>query len=287
MPLLVEDGFTISEEALTLQEREAGLYPLKKLEWHAFIQGNVVEIYRTGCVFPERVKTRRGEVGPWSQQSRMNLLRFINRIDWKKIGPSVFVTLTYPDDIPHKDYVRRSADRYLFLRSLEAYIEQPVACLWRCEWKLRKSGQRAGELMPHFHLVPFGVGFLPHQMVREWWRDAIGREAGSLATDVRRITGEAGACKYLAKYVSKEASLDISTYHNSGIKFGRHWGVTRRERVPLCPASVDRVLTREEVEHVQAFASARWRWYDKDLNAGYTLLGGQEAAAFSRYFNRA
>ena len=170
------------------------------------------------------------------------MLRFLNKIDYSKIGASLFVTLTYPDHVRREDYRLRSIDRAVFLRHVERELGCKVACVWRIEWEERKSGAYTGKLAPHFHLMLTGVEYLAWQFVRERWRETIRSGEGPLVTEVKRIYNEDGACRYLSKYVSKYRSLDISAYHNSGLKFGRHWGVCRRELIPLCPVVVQRNL---------------------------------------------
>ena len=219
----------------------------------------------------------RGKVGQLSRESRMRLLRFLNQIAWEQISGSLFVTLTYPDEIQHTDYSRHATDRYLFLRYMEKHLGRENPVLWRLEWQPRKTGARVGELMPHYHLLVFGVSWLPQKVVREWWRSAIGAGDGPLVTDVRRVTGVDGACRYLAKYVSKSCPLDIAAYHNSGINFGRHWGVTRKHLVPMCPVDVCRQLTDFELSRMQGLAEEMWSAYRPESSGGFTLLGEPEA----------
>jgi len=283
MPLLVSDAFEIAPEGLTFTEKNADTVKISEVKWTALVQGNVVQFARTGCFKPEHIKHERGAIGPWSQQSRMKMLRFLNRIDYARIGPSLFLTLTYPDRAMKIPYKQRTMQRSVFMRHIETHLGQRVPSIWRVEWEERKSGQYTGNLAPHFHLMLFGVQWLPWQRVRNWWRRSIQAGKGPLVTEVKRIYNEDGACRYLSKYVSKYRSLDISSYLNSGLEFGRHWGVTRRELIPLCPVTVERELTADEVERVRAFAVARWRWYDPQTCGGFTLLSPHLAKSFAAF----
>lgn len=219
----------------------------------------------------------RGKVGMLSRESRMRLLRFINQIDWPANGAAVFVTLTYPDEIDHRDYYHRAKDRYLFLRHMEKHLHREIPVIWRLEWMPRKSGARLGQLMPHYHLLVLGQDWLVPRMVRRWWAAAIGHKGGPLATDVKRVTGTDGACRYLAKYVSKCTPLDIAAYHNSGIKFGRHWGVTRKPKIVMRPVECCREISGADLEAMQAFAVESWPNYRPSSSGGFTLLGEPEA----------
>jgi len=256
------------------------------LTWRAMVQGNVVRVFRIGCPAPDTNRKRKKPIGIWSHQSRMKLLRYLNIIDYTKIGSSLFVTLTYPDHVRREDYKLRSKDRYLFLRHVESHCGCHVPCIWRIEWEERKSGAYTGNLAPHFHLMLFGVPFIPWQRVREWWRQTIGAGPGPLVTEVKDIYNEDGACRYLSKYVSKYRSLDIGVYHNTTIQFGRHWGITRRELIPLCPIASERELTVEEIALMRKFAGARWSHYNVENGGGFTVLGLALAKTFTAFLKR-
>jgi len=252
--------------------------------WHVSIQGRLVQFYRSGVEMPHREKLRRDAIGPWSMQSRMRLQKLLNTVDSSKVNPAVFITLTYPDHVRRLEYKERSVDRAKFWRYVESYLGRNVPAFWRIEWEERKSGAYTGKLAPHFHLMAFGVPFLPWQDVREWWRKSIGAGDGPLSTEVKRIKGVDAVSRYVSKYVSKYRSLDISTYHNSGIKFGRHWGVLRPEMVPYAPVVLERLMTTKEIDRVQRYAQSKWSWYDKDLNGGYSLFGKKWADNLAKMF---
>jgi len=130
----------------------------------------------------------------------MRLLRLLNRIDWTQHARSLFVTLTYPDEFISRPLSRRTQDRSRFLREVETHVGKKVSSLWRLEWKPRRTGNVVGELMPHFHLVLFDVEFIPHAMVRHWWRTILGVADGPLATDVQRPKTVDGVARYIGKY---------------------------------------------------------------------------------------
>lgn len=261
--------------------------PFKRLTWTVRVQGRCVEVSQRGFTPLPCTKEVGDVIGPWSRESRMRLLRFLNQVDYSKIGPSLFVTLTYPDHLLRKDYHQRSIDRAVFMRYVEKNLGRRVPGIWRIEWEERKSGQYTGKLAPHFHLMLFGIPPQGKAWGRKWWRKTIRRGPGPLVTDARPIYNEDGACRYLSKYVSKYRPLDIAVYHNSGIKFGRHWGILREALIPLHPIEVERELTPDEVEWAAEFAKMRWPNYGKSYAGSYTLLSGDTAKIFTQALKKA
>jgi len=283
MPLLVRDLDDLTPEAANAFKEEMRRHRGGNPTWRVEIRGTLVHFFRVGCEAPLQIKCKREAIGPWSQQSRSKLLRYLNKIDYGRIPSSVFVTLTYPDHVVPETYRERSQHRAVWVRYLEENLQRPVPIVWRIEWEERKSGAYTGKLAPHFHLMVFGVRFIDHENVREWWRKAIKAGEGPLITEVKAIYNEDGACRYLSKYVSKYRSLDISTYHNSGLKFGRHWGILRKELIPLCPVAVERSLDDAEAKIVRQFKAARSKWYDAETGGGYYLLGKEHAKRFAAW----
>jgi len=232
--------------------------PLHEITWTARVQGRCVEISQRGFTPLPCTKEHGDVIGPWSRESRMRLLRYLNQIDYGKLPPGVFVTLTYPDHVLRTTYKQRSVDRAVWIRYVEKNLGRHVPAIWRIEWEERKSGMYTGKLAPHFHLMLFGVEEKWKAWGRDWWRKTIKSGPGPLVTECKSIYNQDGACRYLSKYVSKYRSLDIAVYHNSQIEFGRHWGVLREKEIPLCPVTVERELTPGEQEW--AFKQAKKKW---------------------------
>ena len=88
--------------------------------------------------------------------------RMLNRLNSVSVGASLpyFVTATLPDDV-FNDSVQefaKLAKHWLdnFLKRLRRAC--PTACgFWRIEWQSRKSGRYEGRLVPHFHLLVWGL----------------------------------------------------------------------------------------------------------------------------------
>lgn len=255
------------------------LHPLDDEDWEIVAQGALLRVKRT--IFDKR-KYRpaiRGECQGFSRQSRFRMLQTIARIDWLKAGSVKLITLTYPDVCRERCYVDRSRDRYRFHRLLERALQCHVPILWRCEWKIRRSGQCSGELAPHFHFVVFTRAFVAHQIVRQLWR-AVLRVDGPLATDVRRREGPSAAM-YVAKYAAKldgVPSLDIGTYHNT-IK-GRAWGLLRAGSIPWAPVRSLRHVSPAVVAKAHELAHRLWHGHDRLWPGSFCVLNDRVPELF-------
>jgi len=272
MPPLVSDEFAIVDDEPYLPLGQRVRKAQERERWTVSIQGSWVKFKKTGGQShkpPTRLDT---ELGPFSYASRLRLLSFMNRIDWPNLPEPLFVTLTYPDTITNRDYSLRSMDRYLFLRYFEKMLGVKTPSIWRVEWKPRKSGLFIGRLMPHWHLLFPRLTAMDENVIREMWRKSIGHDNSYLDVDSRQVTGELAAVKYMAKYVAKNQALGILAYRNSGFRFGRHWGITRKAMIPMAPITCQRLLTEDEVEAAKQFAAGIWPHYDIDNPNGYTLL---------------
>ena len=255
--------------------------PMGEPVWHVEIQGSCVKVTVTGknVVMPK--KTKGCQCGPFSKGAMMRMLRYMNRIDWKQIDHALFITLTYPDQVAFERKDERNQHRYLFMRYVEMKLGKHVATIWRCEWKIRKTGEFAGCVAPHFHVIIPNVQYLAFADVNEYWRLAIGGPQ-QVATDVRRVTGHQGALRYLAKYVGKDNYLDKLVYLNNGVEVGRSWGVTRKHLIPMSPIRVSRPLTDAERDRVQLAGTNKLRWYDPTDEVGFTLLGDEALQLFEK-----
>jgi len=285
MPPLIHDPFAIESPDELLTEGQRRKRSGKPVKFYATIQGNFVKFKMSGGLVhppPDRTGTH---IGMMSKASRLKLLSLVNRMDWRESPVTLFVTLTYPDTIVHRDYDRRSRDRAVWMRYIEKHLGRKVPSIWRVEWMPRKSGEYIGRLMPHWHLLLPNTEFLSKYIVREWWRRAIGHDSTYLDVHVKRVIGVDGAIRYLAKYVSKQAALGIVAYHNSGFRFGRHWGCTRKDLLPMCPIDIQRELHQNEIEAVRGMGATMNPHYEVDSGAGYTLLGKAMADFWREFLN--
>ena len=208
------------------------------------------------------------------------MLKMVSKVDWSHITSGLFVTLTYPDAVDSSVHLERNKHRYVFLRSLERHVGRQCGALWRIEWVARKSGVNKGKFLPHFHLIIPGICFVPHQKIRQWWKQAIGA-TGHVATDVKRLSSKRHHAVYIAKYAAKPAdpsSLDSVTYLNIT---GRHWGVHRPRCIPRHKTVVYDGLTEAHVARLKDIARERFTWYGEYAELGYSMFGSLGARMVS------
>lgn len=204
----------------------------------------------------------------------MRCLRLINKINWKMIGPSSFVTLMYPDWRLCMNQRQRSSHRAQFMREIERYCKGPVASFWKIEWMERLSGHCVGMMAPHFHMMLFDVPWIPKESITGWWTRILQSEK-DVYTDIKKVKGAEGAGKYLGKYVSKSCEHVIAAYHNNTFMIGRPWGTTRKEMFPLSPVDVNKGLSDAKKRQLQEYAKKQFPNYDAEKGGGFTLLGDE------------
>jgi len=109
--------------------------------------------------FPNLDRTGRGVCRGFSFGSRRRMLDRLNQVSVTAEHPD-FVTLTLPDDV-FEDCVSvfaAKAKQYLDVLLKRLHRACPSACgFWRIEWKARLSGLHEGKLVPHFHLLVWGL----------------------------------------------------------------------------------------------------------------------------------
>ncbi len=236
------------------------------------LQGDLLEVKKVRHVKAESRPGKRAAITGFSEKSRWNLIKKTMRWDWDKIGPSVFVTLTYPDAFGRPTMEQRNKHRYLWHRMVESWRGCNTPMLWRVEYAERKSGEMVGETVPHWHMLLFGLPFVHYDLVNSWWKSTIGH-SGYVRTDVRAVEGPRGAARYLSKYLSKDActnSLVRATYHNIR---GRHWGILREKEIP-CHRLIRRAkLSDAEREYIYEIAAERLAGVDARTQDSFTAYG--------------
>jgi len=256
---------------LTDKERESLRNPYHD-QVVAVFRGELLEISH----LPHRKKKplyhRRGQIKGFTKGARLRMLRMIASINWGSVKHGVFITLTYPDEHADRSMGERNTDKYLFMRYIEKHLGKKVGVIWRLEWEPRKSGKRLGQLTAHWHLIVFGIKFIPKDVVRSFWQCVL-RADGPVVTWIDGITTGKKLARYVGKYCSKlpEADvLDNSTYLNSQ---GRHWGVMRRELVPFADRVVIPCLTDKELHLVENLACMTFRYFCREAQQGFSVFG--------------
>lgn len=198
------------------------------------VRGHLLE-YRSGRAYstppPPQDKRR---ISIFSKASRLRLFKLLAALDFTKLDYPVFISLTYPDEVLPLSYVRRRQQRFLFVRSMEAYLDKQITGLWRTEWERRQSGQHKGQWCPHLHLLLWPVVWLPMSYVNEEWKRILDY-GGYLRTEIKRPRNRKQVGYYVAKYMSKPSDSSLVYAAQLNTVDGRHWGKHRAKMMPLMP----------------------------------------------------
>lgn len=212
----------------TLRPQPPHLHPGAEIR----VSGRCVQV-RVQGIPHKRKPPPRNVVRGMTRKSRLNLLTVINRTDWEEASPVTQMELTFPnlDGQPLPDEITRY--RAEFWRRLERRYGQ-LSAIWRTEWKVRQSGERAGMVYPHFHLVIARAPYMPQDEVTQWWSEVLGCNARVWLQNKEGLT----AAMYAAKYAAKQdeasfSSLVIGPYLRIGT--GRPWGIHRANLWPMMP----------------------------------------------------
>ncbi|MGC3988551.1 MAG: hypothetical protein QM796_02465 [Chthoniobacteraceae bacterium] len=164
----------------------------------------------------ERPRGKRAKIGGFTYRSRRNMQCLLATI--RRDAVALFVTLTYPSTW--------ASDPKEWKRHLDVFGK------WLCRnypkasaiWKLEAQQRGA----PHFHLMVFGIEFLPHGAVARRWFEIVGsNDPAHIAAGVQvvRVKSHRGVMRYASKiYMGKEVKDFVGV--------GRFWGVVARQKLP-------------------------------------------------------
>lgn len=238
------------------------------------IQGKVLtwDIAREAYARPPEKK--KGTVTGFSAAARLRMFRLLGRIDYSKIRPAYFITLTYPDHALPKGKDQCNRQRYLFWRDLEKYLAGQTQGVWRLEWIGRKTGDWVGFACPHIHLVLFSGRLLDVETVRDAWMRSINEDAWT-SVDCQMMTTEKQLGCYVAKYCAKaDCLLDVGLNLNK-MWSGKFWGCHRRNRMPFGGSEEWRLVTTDLLEACYAYALEGRDIRYADRNKSITILGAK------------
>ena len=178
----------------------------------------------------------RGDVCYLSKASRRRMLQTFGKLRTEAIARALFVTLTYPEVWPDPSGARR--DLFTWWKRL-TYDYPFASAVWRMEPQSghRKEQTDTGRGAPHFHLVIFGVAFIPKEWLSESWYSVVGSGlAGHLAagTNVQRVRAGRGVVGYIAKEMTgeKEGVFRAARSGEPISHTGRCWGILGRGNLP-------------------------------------------------------
>lgn len=213
----------------------------------------------------------RGQITEFSAASRLRLLRLMCQLRPGK-QDIYFFTLTYSDDYTNDGQVwKRDLDRFLDRLS---YHFPASWCLWRMEFQTRKSGDRLGEIAPHFHILVGGLDLsiiedqpdfalterdcrknentlrLQAWVKRNWFacNHVSDPAAARRGADVEFLETRKKAFIYVSKYAAK-----LETLPGCAANIGRIWG--KRGALPLV-TGINIPLTLGEVVQLKRLVRA-------------------------------
>lgn len=198
---------------------------------------------------------RRGVVSGKSRQSRRRQLELMMKV--RPDGPGFFMTATLPDAVLAiadssqgvVDELKRKGGWLDKLLDRVFYRFPGATVLWAVEFKRRLSGQFVGQVMPHIHMIVFGVepGALPldgHLLasdegksddalrlqgwLKETWAAIVGsgdEKHERRGADVVELDSRRKVFTYVAKYTGKEWGAVVDTVTGEVIHTGRMWGI--------------------------------------------------------------
>ncbi len=171
----------------------------------------------------------REKVRGLSAASRKRLLQKMAAID-RGSRPPLFVGLTYPGDRWPDDPAEWHGALEAFWKRLQRYFPAlRLSMFWRLEPQHRGA--------PHFHLLIFGVEYLPYRWVADNWSAILGGDEAHRrsCSRVERVKSWRGAMSYASKYLGKlnDGTGFTDIVGSPLLEVGRHWGVKGKQYLPV------------------------------------------------------
>lgn len=239
----------------------------------------------------------RGKVSAFSRASRLRLLSYMHKIKPVRNFHATFITLTYGQSFPSPTTAKRHMDNFL-KRFRRRWLYS--SGFWRFEFQKRGA--------PHFHLLLFGVPFIPKDVLAKWWFETIGTEyadyssGAALApfTRIEAIRSHAHAARYVSKYVAKcdDGGFNFLAYLTATGEFihpvtgevsesiGRWWGVYN---AIWLPKDIEETLViawgcRDVFYNLRRAAGHLWKGRNNHAKSGWTSFT-DNPYDFIRYAN--
>ena len=193
---------------------------------------------------PPQTPTREPGDISFSASSRRRIRDRLHSMDRDAEG--LFLTLTYHETDPHPRVAKAHLD--VFWKRLRRRFPE-ISSIWKME------PQERGTV--HFHLIVYGVDYVPVQWLSEQWHAVTGERSEQhekSGVDLEPRVNENGKVQaYMAKYMAKEECGE--QWENPG----RFWGCLSREFLPWgqwAEGSID--LTEAEALRLISDLIDRW-----------------------------
>lgn len=215
----------------------------------------------------------RGAVGYLSRAGSLRLMRKVAMT--RRDAKAVFLGLNYSDDVIPPTAARAKADLRAFVKRLQRISSQPFGGLWAIEYRVRESGRFVGQAVPHFHLLLYGLPYLPWQVVAEAWcrgfdyPSAEARKRHKFhCSSIKAVWSAKGAARYMgkvAKYLAKGERVGPEN-------IGRRWGLIGQDAIPWAEL-VAATVPWAEFHNVRRYLLRAARLSNRRVSARFAGVG--------------
>jgi len=199
---------------------------------------------------PETPDREAGDIS-FSTSSRRRLRDRLHSMD--RDADALFITLTYHETDPHPRVAKSHLD--IFWKRLQRRFPD-LSAIWKME------PQERGTV--HFHLIVYGVDFIPVQWLSEQWHAVVGEQSEEhrkQGVDLEACVNDNGKVQaYMAKYMAKEE--EGKQWEDPG----RFWGCLSRKNLPWASWS-DAPIYLDESDALRLIDDLLDAW-DVDLPEG-------------------
>lgn len=160
----------------------------------------------------------------FSEDSRRRLRKRLHAM--RRDASGLFLTLTYHEKRPTPEVAKGHLEA--FFKRLERQFPD-ISVVWKLEPQDRG--------MPHFHLMVYGVDFIPVQWLSSIWHDVTGEDSeahGKSGVDLEPFVNEDGKLQgYMAKYMAETYDQWPGVQPGDPwAETGRWWGCKGQDRLP-------------------------------------------------------
>ena len=219
----------------------------------------------------------RGPIVKLSRKAARRLMQFVSELNWQRENfRPLFLTLTYPRPAPTDAPTIKGQLKALWMRLQRKWPHAGAVVVLECQC----------DGTPHFHLVVFGVAFMPWRWLASAWDDIIGNDVTpekSASTQVQRVRSRKGTMSYLRKYLAKAEDQGEAAW-------GKRWTLLGKENLPrvVVEAALDIIQFHRLRRWLRAFRESQGRRFgNRPGNARSGMSAFMSGQAFERMMGAA